>query len=171
VDVLTGLPNRLALEDRAAAEWDRAERYRRPLGVLLLDLDGFKRLNDTRGHAAGDRALCEVATAVQARVRTSDLAVRLGGDEFAVLVPETGPEGLEAMARALEHMSEGLPVGISAGWAAREPDDAGWDEVLARADASMYERKRERSAVAAVADVVAAVAPAVVAVPAVATAS
>ena len=144
VDCLTGLPNRLAFEDRAAAEWDRAERYERPMGMLLLDLDGFKQLNDTRGHAAGDRALRKVAEALQARVRVSDLAARIGGDEFALLVPETQPEGLEALARAVEGMAHDLPVGISAGWAARETEDEGWAEVLARADDAMYERKRER---------------------------
>ena len=143
VDCLTGLPNRLAFEDRAAAEWDRAERYERPMGMLLLDLDGFKQLNDTRGHAAGDRALRKVAEALQARVRVSDLAARIGGDEFALLVPETPPEGLEALARAVEGMADDLPVGISAGWAAREAEDEGWAEVLARADDAMYERKRE----------------------------
>ena len=89
-----------------------------------------------------------MAEALQARVRVSDLAARIGGDEFALLVPETPPEGLEALARAVEGMADELPVGISAGWAAREPDDEGWCEVLARADDAMYERKRKRRDVA-----------------------
>ena len=78
VDSLTGLPNRPAFERRLAKEWRRSERYDRPLGMLLIDLDDFKQVNDTQGHAAGDAVLREVAAAISGRIRVSDMAARLG---------------------------------------------------------------------------------------------
>jgi len=144
-DPLTGLANRLRFEVTATNFWASAERFGRPLGVLVLDLDGFKHLNDTSGHAAGDRLLREVAAALTSRVRQTDLVARLGGDEFAVLAPETPPEGLLQLATSFEAAIEALPVGVSVGWALREPGDLGLDDVLARADAAMYQRKRQRA--------------------------
>ena len=106
VDSLTGLPNRLAFERRLTKEWRRSERYNRPLGMLLIDLDDFKYVNDTQGHAAGDAVLREVAAAISG-ARVSDMAARLGGDEFVVICPETPLEGL----KILGTLARGTPLG------------------------------------------------------------
>ena len=141
-DPLTGLPNRLAFDHRSALDWERAKRYGRALGVLVLDVDGFKAVNDAHGHRAGDCLLQDVAHALAGRVRRSDLLARLGGDEFVVLTEETSRSGLEALARSLEEAVDGLPVeGLSIGWAQREPDDAEFCDVLHRADTAMYRHK------------------------------
>ena len=141
-DPLTGLPNRLAFDHRSALDWERAKRYERPIGVLVLDIDGFKAVNDAHGHRAGDCLLRDLARALAGRVRRSDLLARLGGDEFVVLTEETGRSGLEALARSLEQAVDGLPVeGLSIGWAQREPDDAEFWDVLHRADTAMYRHK------------------------------
>lgn len=142
VDSLTGLANRRAFDRRLAEEWNRSERYGRPLGVVILDLDGFKQLNDTRGHKEGDRVLREAASRLNERVRGIDLAARLGGDEFAALCPETPYEGLDALVHSLKHCLEGLPVGASIGFAEREPTDENPLDLLERADVAMYGQKR-----------------------------
>jgi diguanylate cyclase (GGDEF)-like protein len=151
-DALTELPNRLLLADRFALAAARARRHRAAIGVVLVDLDGFKSLNDRYGHHAGDLALVEVADRLRTVVRDADTAARLGGDEFVVLT-ETVPGGTDvaALARRLERALEppidadGTEVALtaSAGAAVVEPD-VDLDEALARADARMFERKRER---------------------------
>src|SRR6201996_8698044 len=87
-DVLTGLPNRRAYEERLRYELARARRYEHPLALCLLDLDGFKGINDRLGHPAGDEILRAVADAIRA-TRDADEGFRIGGDEFAILLPET----------------------------------------------------------------------------------
>ncbi len=89
-DPLTGLGNARLLHERLSYEISRHERHRRPLAVLMCDLDGFKSVNDRFGHAAGDEVLQAVATALARTVRDEDTVVRQGGDEFCVLAPETG---------------------------------------------------------------------------------
>jgi diguanylate cyclase (GGDEF)-like protein len=146
VDALTALPNRQAFERRLAKEWRRAERYERAVGVLMLDLDDFKQINDGQGHAAGDRVLGEAAMLISGRVRSADMAARWGGDEFVVLCPETTAVGLKVLARSLEDRLKHAGIASSAGYAEREPDDLGPADLLARADVSMYARKqRERA--------------------------
>lgn len=95
-DPLTGLHNRRAFERELAAERTRFERYNRPLALLLIDLDHFKRVNDTHGHEAGDAVLQQVADTIREEVRDVDIPARLGGEEFVVLLPET------VLAHALE---------------------------------------------------------------------
>jgi diguanylate cyclase len=90
-DVLTGLPNRRAFEERLAVEISRAHRYDQALSLCLLDLDGFKRLNDRYGHMAGDEVLRGVARLID-ESRVADDAFRIGGDEFAILMPQTEPD-------------------------------------------------------------------------------
>jgi diguanylate cyclase (GGDEF)-like protein len=146
-DSLTGLANRHAFEVRFLVEWKRAERYKRPLGVLLFDLDGFKEINDSRGHAEGDRVLKRAAEAIEGRgLRSSDLAARLGGDEFVLLCPETGGSDLEQLTASIERSFADIGVEVSIGFAEREADDPGPASVLERADASMYRRKADRRA-------------------------
>jgi diguanylate cyclase (GGDEF)-like protein len=142
VDPLTGLPNRQAFERRLAKEWKRAERYDRPLGMMLLDLDDFKEINDTQGHAAGDAVLREVAAAISGRVRAPDIAARLGGDEFVVLCCETPLGGVESLARSLEERLRQASIRTSVGFTEREPSDESPDDLVARADAAMYRRKQ-----------------------------
>jgi diguanylate cyclase (GGDEF)-like protein len=100
-DTLTGLPNRRALRRRLADEMRRASRYATPLSLLVLDVDGLKRINDRGGHAAGDRAIRRVAEAVTATLRASDLGARWGGDEFAIVMPN-------ATSAAAHHLGERL---------------------------------------------------------------
>jgi diguanylate cyclase (GGDEF)-like protein len=88
-DPLTSLLNRRAIENKLEFEWERARRYGLPLSLLMIDLDGFKRVNDLGGHAAGDRALRAAATAIRSTLRGSDYGARWGGDEFMILAPHT----------------------------------------------------------------------------------
>ena len=122
IDSLTALPNRQAFERRLAKEWRRAERYERSVGVLMLDLDDFKQINDGQGHAAGDRALGEAAVLISGRIRSADMAARWGGDEFVVLCPETDAPGLKILARSLEDRLRHAGIASSAGYAEREPE-------------------------------------------------
>lgn len=151
VDALTGISNRKAFERRLDLEWKRAERYGRSLGLLLLDLDGFKQVNDIHGHAAGDVVLREVAERLDQRMRDTDLVARIGGDEFAVICPETGARDLESISN---HLAEAAtrdltnPVGVSIGVAEYRPGDPSMDELIDRADQAMYRVKRA-SAIAA----------------------
>jgi len=101
-DALTGLPNRRAYEERLAVETARAIRYDQPLAICLLDLDGFKDVNDRLGHPAGDEVLRGVARVIDDS-RVADDAFRIGGDEFAVLMPQTDPAAARLAAARLTH--------------------------------------------------------------------
>ena len=107
-DPLTGLHNRRFLDRRMAAELERSARYGHPVGVLLLDIDHFKQVNDRHGHATGDRVLCEIARRLTQTARPSDTVVRMGGEEFLVLVPEAGD--LLALAERLRATISGTPI-------------------------------------------------------------
>jgi diguanylate cyclase (GGDEF)-like protein len=149
VDSLTGLANREGFEQRIESEWRRALRYERDVGLLMLDLDGFKEINDTHGHMEGDRVLKEAAAAISGRIRETDFASRFGGDEFVVLCPETADHGLKTLADGLEETLRRHRIRASAGFSQREPSDSSPDDLIARADAAMYRRKRELPARAA----------------------
>ena len=144
-DALTGLGNRLALDECLEAELARHGRYGRPLSLCLFDLDGFKAVNDTLGHAEGDQVLIRVGERLR-EIRGADGAFRYGGDEFALLLPETPGTSAELVARRLARSirEDVFPVPISASWGVVEA--AGNDSVamLAEADAQLYQRKRER---------------------------
>ena len=149
VDELTGLGNRRLLDERLEYEVARHSRHDRSFAVLMLDLDGFKLVNDRFGHAAGDEVLRDVGAALARAVRGQDTVVRQGGDEFCVLAPETGR--LEAVALAdrledaVERATPGLDaVGASVG-AAIFPDDGRVPtELVAQADARQADEKRRR---------------------------
>jgi diguanylate cyclase (GGDEF)-like protein/hemerythrin-like metal-binding protein len=157
-DFLTGLPNRRYAMVRLAGAWSAAMRHGRDLGCLVIDADGFKQVNDTCGHDAGDRVLVRVAAAIRAAVRESDEVCRLGGDEFLVLCPETSLEGAliagERVRAALAGLRVEVPGGawdgsVSVGVSAAQPWMAGPEELLRAADAGTYEAKRlGRNAVA-----------------------
>ncbi len=100
-DSLTGLCNRRALDDRLRDEWRRAVRYGSPLALLLVDIDGLKRINDQLGHRAGDTLLRRTATAIGHSLRASDVGARWGGDEFAILAPQTSRDAARQLAERL----------------------------------------------------------------------
>ena len=151
-DPLTGLANRRVFEQRLMEEARRARRYRRPLALIMADLDRFKVYNDTFGHPAGDAVLQEVASLLQANVRKTDLVARYGGEEFAILLPETSAAGALAVAEkirvAVENhpfpRRETLPGGrltISLGIAAF-PEEVDEPEALIQyADEALYRAK------------------------------
>jgi diguanylate cyclase (GGDEF)-like protein len=150
-DSVTSLPNRALLSDRLAQEVARARRAEQSFGVLLFDLDGFKAVNDTWGHAAGDRVLTLVAERARKCVRASDTLGRLGGDEFLAILPETGAEGALAVAEKLRAaLSEPYElagavarVGVSLGVGLFPANGDGPDALLRAADAALYRAKRE----------------------------
>lgn len=137
-DQLTGLLNRKGFVAAALRERALSERTHQPLTVAVLDLDGFKEINDKAGHAAGDRLLGELARGWRARMRAGDILARQGGDEFALLLPATAPEGVRAV---LDHMRiPDLEVSWSAGVAQWLPEES-LDACLARADRDLYGAK------------------------------
>jgi diguanylate cyclase (GGDEF)-like protein len=150
-DPLTGLPNRRALEGSLEDHLARCRRYGAAGGLLLLDLDGFKMVNDTLGHAAGDELLVGCADALRRRLRETDVIARLGGDEFAVLIPVEDRDEAERVAQALidtvrEYAAGGMAsergrVTASIGIALFEDAPLTAREMLIRADFAMYAAK------------------------------
>ncbi len=149
-DPLTELLNRRAFIARAATEIARSRRYQRPLALLALDIDHFKSVNDTHGHATGDQALREVAGCIQSVLRGNDLSARFGGEEFAILLPETqvGAAAEVAERLRLRIAALSIPTGngpltitTSIGVTTLMPGDDGLDRLMARADACLYAAK------------------------------
>jgi diguanylate cyclase (GGDEF)-like protein len=140
VDGLTGVPNRRAWDEELIRMLAHARRAGETLHVALLDLDHFKRFNDTHGHQAGDRLLKEAAAAWRAQLRTADLIARYGGEEFAVLLQ--GGTAAEA-AEVLERLLVATPLGqtVSAGLATWDAEERA-EQLVGRADAVLYEAKR-----------------------------
>ncbi|HEV8401384.1 MAG TPA: diguanylate cyclase [Gemmatimonadales bacterium] len=151
-DDLTGLNNRRAFTELAKRALEQARRYGRPLALVMFDIDHFKHVNDTYGHAAGDRVLQALAQAIRGAARDPDIAGRLGGEEFALLLPETsGPEAV-TLAERLRRVVGGIGVPhdgatisftCSFGVAARQEDVAVLDTLLNRADEALYRAKRQ----------------------------
>jgi diguanylate cyclase (GGDEF)-like protein len=146
IDGLTGAANRRHFDDMFGLEWRRAARSRKPLSLLMIDIDNFKSYNDRFGHQAGDDALRAVADVLRSSVhRAADLVARYGGEEFAVLLPETDAEHARQMAERLrEQVEQDCAATISVGVATSQPSrDAGdTEELIRRADAALYEAKR-----------------------------
>lgn len=157
-DDLTGLVNRAALHDALSVALARGARSGETTGVLLADLDGFKAVNDTLGHEAGDRLLVAFAAALRRSVLGSDVVGRLGGDEFAVVLSNVGtPDNADAVVRRL-HKDLAQPIMIgdvplqirsSVGVALCGPGELTLDQVMRKADLNMYEEKRSRKALQA----------------------
>ncbi|MGI9095209.1 MAG: diguanylate cyclase [Thermoleophilaceae bacterium] len=148
-DELTDLPNRRAWQQGLERELALAQRHGRPLCIAMLDLDHFKRYNDTNGHQAGDGLLREIAQTWRAQLRSSDILARYGGEEFSLLLSSWPIEMAET---ALERVRAATPQGqtCSAGLAAFDGSESG-EELVSRADAALYEAKaggRDRSVVA-----------------------
>jgi len=146
-DTLTGVPNRRHLNDRLEMELARQARYDQPLSVILTDIDRFKHVNDTYGHAAGDAVLVDFARTLEASIRSSDFLARYGGEEFVLLLPNTGIDEATALAERMREATRSIriaetPLGITASFgvtlAQRGESMA---EVLSRADEAMYQSK------------------------------
>jgi diguanylate cyclase (GGDEF)-like protein len=150
-DPLTGLLNRRGFYSHLAQSCSWAQRYDRPIGILMIDVDHFKKVNDTFGHPAGDEVLRRIAITLGESVRTSDLVGRYGGEEFTVLAPETSAEALESLAqRVLDGVrrrrfiadAPDLPITVSVGCAFVEGGVHTTPEaLLSCADRSLYEAK------------------------------
>jgi diguanylate cyclase (GGDEF)-like protein len=149
-DALTGLKNRRRFGEDLHTELGRSRRDKSIGAVLMLDLDNFKQINDTLGHAAGDRVIVDVAGVLSARLRATDVIARLGGDEFAVVLPHCELDEAEEVAEAITasirlHTPPGEaapPLTASIGIATFGPRSGSAEEVLAAADGALYEAKR-----------------------------
>ena len=152
-DPLTGLYNRRFLMDRLLQEMQRSDRHGEPLAFAMIDLDGFKTINDLYGHVLGDKVLRAVGNAISRSIRLSDIAARYGGDEFAVILPQTPPEGaMRVCERLLRAISEAgfqddsgkiCRVTASLGLAYYPADDVETPEDLVHsADGALYGAKR-----------------------------
>ncbi|MGA7593596.1 MAG: diguanylate cyclase [Gallionella sp.] len=151
-DPLTGLNNRRAFYQIAKPVWSNALRNQREISVIELDIDRFKRINDTHGHACGDEVLIAVASVLSKSARDGDVLARWGGEEFILLLPETGIEAAIALAERLRILISGVKLqyrgmGIrftaSFGVAQRLPQCVAMDELISAADDRLYQSKRE----------------------------
>jgi len=141
-DSLTGVTNRRHFFELAEEEFADAALNRRPLSVILLDLDHFKRINDTRGHQAGDELLKGAAQLVRGHLRDADLFARYGGEEFIALLPRIRAADALAMAETIrEDLAARLPVTMSSGIAGMLAADDTLDRLISRADRAMYAAK------------------------------
>lgn len=149
-DTLTKLPNRRSLFDRLNQAWEKQSGPDRALSVMMLDVDRFKRVNDTHGHKAGDAVLVEVARIVRESIRGGDATGRFGGEEFCIAMPHCTLEQAAALADQLRANVEAahiecdgvvIPITVSIGVAARNEHHRTPDDLLAEADAMLYKAK------------------------------
>lgn len=157
-DPLTGVENRASLEEHAIRELAKASRWGSSVGLMVIDLDRFKQLNDTYGHQCGDQALMELAYVLRWNVRAYDIVGRYGGDEFVILLPEAGDEEVEQVRKKLEDHSlsvswngEDVSFSISIGTASMVPSSGSRKEyresfakLFKTADTHLYQIKRQR---------------------------
>lgn len=150
VDPLTGAANRSAYDDRLEAEMERLQRYGRVFSMAVIDIDDFKKINDTYGHLVGDGCLKEVVSRLRSVLRKADFLARYGGEEFVVLMPETTKsqaiQAGEKLRQAIEltefsYKANKVPVTISIGLTEAEPSDPTGEDVFIRADEAMYQAK------------------------------
>ena len=149
-DFLTGAVNLRTFYELANQEFARFKRSGEAFSLLVLDLDHFKKINDTLGHEAGDDALRKFVQIVTANLREQDIFARAGGDEFRLLLPGTPPSGAIVLAEkireevsrvSLRASNDSVPLTMSAGLCRCHPDDTRIDDVVRRADAALYEAK------------------------------
>lgn len=151
IDELTGALTRRAWRDRLQREIERSARYRRPVSILMFDLDHFKRVNDVHGHAAGDTVLKAFARLVQDSIRASDQFGRVGGEEFALLMPETRLASAAIVAERIRSafaarpieigIGVSVPVTVSIGAAELRGSGETCPDLMARADVALYRAK------------------------------
>ena len=149
-DALTGILNRRAFLDQAEREVARSHRSGAPYALLIMDIDHFKRINDTYGHQAGDAVLKAIAAAIQATLRPTDLFGRYGGEEFCILLPDTGLDAAQAVAERVRsiiaraevvHCGRTITTSVSIGVAESSPAAQGFDSAVADADLALYRAK------------------------------
>lgn len=153
-DELTGVGNYRSLHERLAAEIARHQRHQREFALVLLDLDGFKEINERYGHLEGDRLLAEIGSSLRKEVRAGDSVFRQGGDEFAVIVPEVNAEEADEVAKRLRgrvsHRGFGSdemrPVTAATGYAMFPADGRTAEELLGVADSDLFAAKRDARA-------------------------
>jgi diguanylate cyclase (GGDEF)-like protein len=150
-DPLTGLWNRRYFDERMAEELDRARRNpSRRLSVMIIDVNDFKRLNDSLGHAEGDRALTWVAAFLKSHLRAHDVCCRVGGDEFAVILPEVGEDGCETLVTRLrqklawDSTFQAFSIGLSIGSATLPTAVCSGEDLMRAADRAMYRDKQRQ---------------------------
>lgn len=147
-DYLTGLPNRRRFEGEAVRHLEVAQRYSRPLSLILVDVDDFKQWNDVFGHQIGDRILQNIADLLRSEARATDLVARWGGEEFVILALETEPDGATAFAERIREriaqtvQPEGEAATLSFGLAAAQGDQPTLTRLMHEADHALYEAKR-----------------------------
>jgi len=173
-DPLTGVPNRRSFEATARREVERARRYAKPFAVLALDIDHFKRINDTYGHDVGDIVLKRLSQICLEKLRVTDFLARLGGEEFAMLLPETDIDAAATLAERLRTAiattpiatpKGALPITVSLGVAQYAPNEPTIDAALKRADEALYEAKHSGRNKVVVAKLPSLVRPAAVKLP------
>jgi diguanylate cyclase (GGDEF)-like protein len=151
VDALTSAYSRRALNELSERALAEARRHRRPLSVLMIDADHFKRINDTYGHEAGDEVLIELVRRIRHTLRTEDFVGRIGGEEFVAVLPDTPEEEARQVSERLRavvardtfiHNGEEIPFTVSIGVAERDPGEGEFEALLRRADDAMYAAKR-----------------------------
>jgi len=151
-DGLTGLYNHAHFYQRLAEEVERSKRYGLGFAVVMMDTDNFKQYNDSRGHQAGDKALCLIADCIRKAIRRSDIAFRYGGDEFAMILPHSDPARAQLAVKRinrriiarLKEMDDPSSawLGVSAGVASYPDDAATADDLVTIADTALYDAKR-----------------------------
>ncbi len=151
IDGLTQVFNRRYFEDTLDRELSRSRRYQRTLSLVMIDVDHFKKINDSWGHLAGDHVLKEVARLIGSRIRREDVLARYGGEEFALVLPEIDRKGATVMAEKARKLVEKqiftfdevrIPVTISAGVASLEKKKDDGPELVRRADEKLYQAKK-----------------------------
>jgi diguanylate cyclase (GGDEF)-like protein len=144
-DLLTNLHNRSSLLVALGNELARTERFGGDTGLLCIAIDGFKRVNDEHGHAAGDALLKQLGAELGELMRRTDLVARIGGDEFAVMLTSTGPDATQSVALKVGEAlnawaaTRGYPIAFSLGWANSPLAGMSAEQLLARATATLYE--------------------------------
>ena len=151
IDSLTGLFNRRALEKKIGDEFERSKRYGHPLSVVILDIDNFKKINDTYGHHGGDAALVKISEILRERSRSSDFPSRLGGEEFVLVLPETDQDSAIQVARKFHEEIRSCSFGtvdkpflltVSMGLTSTTKKEySDWRQMVADADCALYQAK------------------------------
>ena len=151
LDPLTGMANRRDMMTKLSNELKRSERYDHPVSTILLDIDHFKKVNDTYGHGVGDRVLIALAKILNSGIRETDSAARWGGEEFLICLPHTSPEDAEKVAEKLRRTiaenwiineEEQIGITISAG-VAEYKRQSSMDDLIRAADDALYEAKEQ----------------------------
>lgn len=147
IDAVTGIIGRGVFDRAMVTSFARSTRSKHPMGVLMIDIDHFKAVNDKFGHQVGDRILQDVAMALGYHTRETDVLARFGGEEFAVVVDDANPVGLAVLADNMRRKVDALNllgyplVTVSIGYSLQTPKDKSAAETLKRADAAMYTAK------------------------------